>query len=541
MKHSVRLFFLSLIFSFCCSAYSATTTASGWTLGSMEFSYKQQEKSDSKSKITQVLPQLILEQIADNSLRLISPQEDLDRQLYELQTQRLSLFLQLSKENKTRDALVLSKDNPRALRKAIIESEEKIAEIKAKIDENLLKKDEITKKYQKKINPPKDDEKEEEKHGFAQFPFPFFREEEDKPVSENVSLYKNDSSALFSPSDNAKNEGILSYNFEKEVTNAKINGLLTGDILIFGDYASVTVNLYVFPGAKCTGTVTEVGNTSDLIAIAQSIVRNLTPKIANSLPVRIRFDIKPEEAAQNAVVSVDGVVIPSKKDLIIDAGIHSITIGAKNYDSQSITYQFSGEELFTVKTTLKPLVSGTLNIRLKKLKDGIFYFNGNESAPVDGQNMYASASVNGKTILGKFTRTEDNESAFILIPESIAKDGSNLLVNAKPYDRAKNIDKRRRRMYTAYSALICSLPATFFCVGNFNSATNAYNADRGTYDNALSWQKRAYASIGVSCVAGGWFVFEMVRYLFAANEVLPAGAKIDKSYKDGEIKNITSK
>ena len=533
MKHSVRFFLLSLIFSLCGFAYSAATTASGWTLSSMEFSYKQQGKTDSKSKITQVLPQLILEQIADNSLRLISPQEDLDRQLYELQTERLSLFLQLSKENKTRDALVLSKDNPRALRKAIIESEEKIAEIKAKIDENLLKKDEITKKYEKKINPPEKEEKEE-KHGFAPFPFPFFHDEEDRPVSETVSLYKNDSSALFSPSENAKTEGISSYTFEKEVTNAKINGLLTGDILIFGDYASVTVNLYVFPGAKCTGTVTEVGNTSDLIAIAQSVVRNLTPKIANSLPVKIRFDIKPEEAASNAVVSVDGVVISSKKELelIIDAGIHSITIGAKDYDSQSITYQFSGDDLFTVRTTLKPLVSGKLNIRLKKLKDGIFYFNGNENAHVDGENMYGEASVNGKTILGKFTRTEDNESAFILIPESIAKDGNHLLVNAKPYDRAKNIDKRRRRMYTAYSALICSLPVTFFCVGNFNSATNAYNADRGTYDDALKWQKRAYGSIGVSCVAGGWFVFEMVRYLFAANEVLPASAKPDKSYKE---------
>ena len=517
------IIFLTVFFA------SSSVFADAWTLASLKFALKQQSSAQTNLQMTTVLPQLILEQVADSSLRTISASEELDRELYSLQTERLSLFLQLSKENKTRDALVLSKDNPRQLKKSIIEEDKKIQEIKDKIDENLKKVDETNAKYEKKIN--SDQKGEEETRIFGRLPFPFFhRNDEDKPATEGVALYKNDTAALFTPSQNAENEGLESFTYGKEISDAKINGLLSGDILIFGDYASVTVNLYVFPGAKCVGTVTEVGNTSDLISIAQAVVRNLTPKIANSLPVKIRFEIEPEEAAKTAEISVDGLILPSSEDFIVEAGIHSITIGAKNYESQTISYQFSGEEIFTVRTTLLPLVSGEASIRLKKIKDGIFYFNGSQSAKVDESNPYANLSINGKTVLAKFSETE-GESAFVVIPEYMAYDGNTLLVNAKPYDRAKNIDKRRRRMYTAYSALICSLPFTFYCVGNLNSAVNAYNAGRIDYSEAQKWQTRAYGTIGISCTAGAWFVFEMVRYLFAANEVLPASAKFDKTQK----------
>ena len=119
------------------------------------------------------MPQLILEQIAENSIRSVSSQEQLDRELYALQTERLSLFLQLSKENKTRDSLVLSKTNPRELKKAIREEEEKISEIEKKIDENLSAVQKTKEKYSRQIaleNGEFFDEKKHDDNFFGKLP-----------------------------------------------------------------------------------------------------------------------------------------------------------------------------------------------------------------------------------------------------------------------------------------------------------------------------------------------------------------------------------
>ena len=524
VKKSVFLLFLAVL-----SPLQADT----WTLACQKFTFSQKGADTSvNARIATVLPELILEQIAQNGIRSVSFQEQLDRELYALQTERLSLFLQLSKETKTRDALVLSKDKPRELKKSIKEEQEKIEEIEKKIDENLDSVKETQEKYQKQIaleNEENPQQKRENPLFFLERPFRLFEKDEERleKKTETVEIYKNDNTKLFAPSQKALNEGTDSYAFNKEVTDAKINGLLTGEITIFGEYISVTVKLSLFPGNNCTATVTEVGNSSDLISIAQNIMRGLTPAVANSIPVKIKVEIEPPQARSTAVVSVDGVIVPLTDDIVVDAGIHSVSISAGGYEKQTVNYAFAGEELFIVKTTLQPLVMGSLEICLKKMGRGVFYFNAMDSASVDEENRYASASVNGKPILSIY-KDEDGNSAFVYISEKLAKDENLLAVNAKPYDREKNIDKRRRRMYTAYSALICSLVPTFYTIGNFTSLNNSYASGGASYDEVLKWQKYSYYTIGVSCTAGVWFGVELVRYLFAANEVLPATAKVQK-------------
>lgn len=524
-----RKFFFSLVFLF-----TGFVFASDWTLAAQKFTFTQKGMdTGSNEKIASVLPQLILEQIALNGIRTLPAQEQLDRELNTLQTERLSLFLQLSKENKTRDALVLSKDKPNELRKAIEEEDEKIAEIEKQIDQNIQNALDAKEKYEKKILAESGESIKNEEGASSRFnpmrPFPFFRrDEEEKPETETVVLYKNDSSQLYSPSAQAAEDGIDSFAFNKEAVAAKVNGLLSGEITLYRDYAAVSVNLYLFPGATLYSTVTEVGNASDLISIAQNVARSLAPKIANCLPVKIRIEIEPAEARSSAVVSIDGIILPkTDEDLSVDAGIHSITISADGYESRTIRYSFSGEDFFTVQTTLQPLVTGSLEIRLKKMTEGLFYFNALDTSAVSMDNPYASASVNGKPVLGVFS-LENGDSAFVYIPVQLAQDGNILSVNAKPYDREKNIDMRRRRMYTAYSVLICALVPTFYTIGNFTAYNKSYSSGRSSYDEVTKWQRYSYYSIGASCVAGAWFAFEMVRYLFAANEVLPATAKASK-------------
>lgn len=519
------------------------------------------------------MPQLILERISSGSIRQIPEREVLDRKLKELQTERLSLFLQLSKENQTRDALVLSSKSERKLKKSLKEENEKIKEIEEKIKENLDNVDKEIKESEEKIrheeeikqgkNPENqdDDEKKdflsEAGKIFHPFALPFFhRDEENKIVEENIAIYKSDPNTLFNPSDQAKEEGFSSWTFEKEVTSAKINGLLSGKITSYGDYCSVTVELRTYPGAKVMGTVTEVGMLGDLIPLANRISSGLAAKITNTLPVKIEFDVFPKEAADNLVVTVDGVVqqLLSKSkagndfenSILVNAGIHRIVIESADYETLSVLYSFTDENVFTVKADLVPDVKNEIHIRLKKYKDGIFYANGLDSAEVSEDNPYGTLTVNGKPALAVFkaapaqteisenseNENEESNLAFIQIPpvsQNSAFDGAYLVANAKPYDRAANIDHRRRMMYLAYSGLICSLPWTFYNLGNFTEENKAYSKDRTSYDNVVDWQKKTYISLGVTAVFGAWAVFELVRYLYAADKVLPVKAKIDKN------------
>ncbi|MCR5723860.1 MAG: hypothetical protein K6G80_02085, partial [Treponema sp.] len=69
---------------------------------------------------------------------------------------------------------------------------------------------------------------------------------------------------------------------------------------------------------------------------------------------------------------------------------------------------------------------------------------------------------------------------------------------------------------------------TFYFVGNFTAVNNAYSMGRAEYEDAVSWQNKMYISLGVTAVCGVWTLFELFRYLRAANDVLPASASVDK-------------
>ncbi len=552
-KKSVILlcFFLNSLFS--------QLFASDWVLGAENFSLKKTDSSsESAIRAAEVLPQLILEKIASDEVRMIPRGEALDRVLYDLQTERLSLFLQLSKEIRTRDSQILIDDSNSALKKNLKASQKKIDDIKSKLQENL-------KKTQSEIDLAQNDIKIEKERigkygdesGNEKKSFPFFMPKkagENKLTYENVVLYNNDSSFLFSPSEEAKADGYDSWTFEKNVLDAKINGLVTGSITSYGEYCSVTVELRVFPGGKTLGTTTEVGTLSDLIPLASRIAQNLDSKIANSLPVALEFSISPDDAFEKASIIIDGIVYSASDEMnesgkkigriekILEGGVHHIIIESEGYESLSVNYAFTDENHFLVKAEMKKSTSALVNLRLKRFKDGIFYASGTDAYKTEKSSPYAKVSINGKNVLGVFspvnliesTGPKDSKNiAFFRIPVNTAFDGAYLLTNAKPYNREENIDKRRRMMYTAYSALICSLPPLFYCYGNFVSERDSHNlpTSRNNFSDVTMWRNRSYVATAVTSALGVWAIIELVRYLYAADKVLPADAKIDKNAK----------
>ena len=509
-----------------------------WVLATEAFTFSRKDGAGAE-QLTTMLPQLILEQISSGSTRVLPANEVLDRKLYALQTERLSLFLQLSKEYKARDALVVTNISSRRLEKEIAAAQKKIAAIEKQIDENLAQVEKETQAaapaIEREAAIARGEEVAQREEGGRRFPFqlpfPFFREEDEElRTSEFITLYKNDITALFTPSARALEEGRESYAFQKEVLAAKINALITGTMMVFGDYVSVTVDLHVYPGSRNTGTVTEIGTISDMLSLAERLVRALTPKLSNSLPLMLRVELFPEEAARTAQLTLDGIVFTEiPRELTIDAAIHTISIAAEGYETASITYQFEGRTPYTMRVSLVPEVKGVLSLRLKKFKDGLFYANGLETSPVTEEAPRTAITINGKSVLGLFTTGtgESENSAFFYIPVQRVQDDAALVVKAKTYDRAANIDKRRRRMYTAYTALICSLPFTFYCVGNFTAVNNGYMLRLTTYDDAVAWQNRMYNTLTITAICGAWTVIELIRYLHAANSVLPAQASTD--------------
>ena len=79
-----------------------------------------------------------------------------------------------------------------------------------------------------------------------------------------------------------------------------------------------------------------------------------------------------------------------------------------------------------------------------------------------------------------------------------------------------------------YSALIMSLPFTFYYYGTFVNKINA-NAS-GTVDAAEveQWRQRSLFCVGISVSLGAVFGYQLVRYLASTNAVLPKTVKVDK-------------
>ena len=141
-------------------------------------------------------------------------------------------------------------------------------------------------------------------------------------VLRNVTFYQNDISKLY---EGGADGDYKSYNFEKGCVSSKISGLLTGVITVYGSYISVSVTLYSYPGAKVIGTAMEVGDIDDLKMLSIGLARLLTPKIADSMPIEMEFEIEPPEVADNITITVDDVVYKNFQEVLISqSGVHRL-------------------------------------------------------------------------------------------------------------------------------------------------------------------------------------------------------------------------
>lgn len=517
-----------------------------WVLAAEKFTFSQKNPDSAIQATATSLPSLVLEQIAENLVRFPRALERQDAELYALKTARLSLFLQLSKEVKERDAVFLNNYSASKLKYKLKAQDKKIAELQKKVEENLEKTREVRKKYVLQIDEDEKKQKrfergeivEEEKIQKNFFrDFIFDKESEEKNLKD-VTFYKNDVTSLFEAGKNLSSIDYSSYNFEKACVDAKISGLLTGKISVYGSYISVAVDIYSFPGANIIASAMEVGDKDDLKSIAVSLARALTPKIADSMPVELEFEIEPAEAKKNLQITVDDVVYKNVEGLFrMQSGVHRIMFSSPGYNSIATSFAFNGNRKFHVRADMVKSDNGSANLYFRKHYTGDVFANGKLAGSLTDDIISSKIVIDGHSILGHFI-DENGETADFYVPEKLMTEDNNILVRVKTFNRSDYIEKRRKLMYISYSALIVSLMPTFYCYGNSYAASRGYNYDYGvSREEAINWQNASNICTGISIGIGAWWVYELIRYLQSANTVLPAKARVISEKEVEKVKD----
>ena len=245
----------------------------GWLLSAVPFTLSGSSSQAARKAATDI-PALILEKVAGNASHVLSLSESLDRQIFQLQTERLSLCLQLSRERRVRDGLVLKESNQRKLRKQLSEAEKKIEELEGSIRKNLAETESLKARYDSGQDGP-------------------------SVVEEVTVLDKKDFSLLELPDGSDVGQVALTRG---------LSGLISGSIESFGGFISVTAELHCYPGGWSAGSVTEVGELNELSELADNLLIALIPKIANTMPVQIHFSVSPEEALASCQIFIDGIL-----------------------------------------------------------------------------------------------------------------------------------------------------------------------------------------------------------------------------------------
>ncbi len=520
-----------LVFTFLWTSFSPLFGEDGkWVIAAQKFIYARgQTKNAVTSNIEETIPINILEKISRSLERNIMPNERFERENYKLRTERQSLYLQLSSEYKKRDSLVLNNYSDMRMKSELKAEEKKIKQIQEKLEKNIAEQKEKYEKAEAQMHlaagEVDDDDNVElnEAELVKNLIKNIFEQSEDLITEENIALYKDSVESLFKTTVKVKETDYTEPLFEKEVVSSGINGLITGQITSYGDFISVAVDLYNYPGAKKIGSVMEVGEIKELDLITSEISRQILPMIVNTLPVKFVFSIEPEEAKEKLSIYVDDVLQKMENDTVsLDSGSHRIQFVSEGYKSAGVTYFFEGNKKYNIEVKFERPVIGHIQLQLKNELPGNIYANAEPALKFDDRN--SQISINGNTILGEFI-TEDNETAFFYIPKKQTFDGSAVTLNPKPRDRTEYVNTRRKWMYGAYTVFMISLIPTFYTFGNFQINKDLYSKHQIDFETAKRWQTASNISSTISICCGVFWGIELIRYLVAANSVLPQNVK----------------
>lgn len=474
--------------------------ADEWTLAASPL--LSSSKNESATSLCVSIPEMIVKQLKTDIFREVSENEEYKRRLSLLLSKRMDLLLRLRQTVRERDSAVLSLHGV-SMKSKISECERKIAEIKKEILKNLQKQQEAEK------------ENATSKEGVSTGEGKTVKKKK-KESKERVVLYNSGGSCIFTPSALAQKEGGGSFVMMKETESAGIEGLLVGEMDDLSGFITVSVKVYSYPAAVVLAEASDIADIKGASALASRLASALLPHVLSSFPARITF----KSAQEKTSLKMDGTFYEKfPKTMEVSSGVHLLEFTAPDFTGASTAYNFEGNGEYDIFVKLKPLEKRFAFIK----SDNFFTSEMFASSRFEHENESDSAkiSLNGESVTGLFL-AEDGKRLWYFLDGKKLKDGETYAINKDVVDMKSILKIRRHSMYFAYSLFITSLIPTFYCTGNYASALVAKEESRGIGEKELAtWSALNYTFAGVSAASAIYFVVELVRYLKAADKVLP--------------------
>lgn len=529
---------------------SAFLTALDWTVAACAFKTETlQNQTSSSTAVTAeqaaavALPRLILEKIADAGIRTVPEDELCRREKKEFAVKRRSLYEDLKKAVALRDQAVFVFTDEKKLKANIGAKEKEISAINAKIEKSIK------------------EENDKIASGFVSVP-------------ERIVLWKNSSDSLYEVSENG-------FGLQEP---QDIQALISGTLRRTGSYVYACAVLTLYPFAYQAAQVCEIESVDNFEKLAEKLAEKLLPVLKNERQVRIDFDIQPAQAAQTALIRVDGNQLYFNRQhseaggqtpeqnlsAVLTGGIRHIYAEAEGYQAVAADYNFSGSDTFRIRIRLKRKEAIPVKIYFDSASLFSLYLYGLKALPDEKDaNLF---TVNGLPVLAELADENGNAKRFLLsepkrrqsklsferggsagtnvsspssassagadtvagtdtvagskTAESAAgNDGANIaeysVNSAVLSDIGSGIEKKRKIMYNSYAALIVSLPASFILLGKYVDEYNSWARGNNTADDLQKWNVARYAAAGVSIGLGVNFLVQLGIYLHSVNAVLP--------------------
>ena len=479
-----------------------------WVVAARPFTLEssRSQNREALEDLTTTIPSIILENLADAGIRVLSPQEILERRLVALYKERTTLAASLDAAVTERDRQLFLSSGERAVRANLREKERTVQEIRRQLAE-------------------KDEEIAGLKERLAGRAFDGIEEER-----ETVVLWKASSSVLFEA---------------ERVRQEDINGLLTGRITASGNYISVRVSLSVYPGGQQAIEVRSAASLADITVMAREIAVQLKPVLQNRPTVLVDFDISPAEAHDDVRILVDGEVFHASHladgALVLPAGSHRIEVEADGFQSKGFTGDFSGGGSFLARVALERMEFRQVEVSSEGSEEGRVYIDGipegGFGTPVEVRTGLAFGTVlpaPPPEVGEEEELAEDSQAAsepgspYYFVAEVDPEPGLlqlNVRLKRDTQAISSRIEKRRRAMYNSYSALVVSLIPAFVSYGMYVNMHNGWALGHETEETAMLW-KNILNGFGIlSAGLGVNLAVQLGLFIGAADGVLPERAR----------------
>ena len=505
-----------------------------WTVAAIPF--QVDVRSGSKNSIYKefetLFPKRILDNLAFGNQRFIDKSETDERKLYDLKKKQTANFLELSGLVKSRDSLFLYDYSERELKRKINEAEKKIEACKKKIAENQVLIDQLVLSKADASSTYNVHKIQSETEKFQNLFKNLFSTNVESEYYEQVQVYGSIDNPFIELTDEQQADflenGLNSIFIKKISDEKKIRCILTGKVTVIDEYISVSAVLTLMPGNRELCRESEIGATAQSETICDLLSDSMLQYVFGTLPVSINVKVMNEETVDGLKFTFDDQVVSNFSiPQIFESGIHTVSFSAPGYKTLVTSYHFEGNQNYEIGVHLVKKDNGFINFRMKYFQEGTLFANGMPLVSSDQYKNTSRIEIDGKEILGIFV-SEDGLSDFYYIDSKKISDGNFYQSNIKAMDTASYIDLRRKIMYGSYSAFMLSMMGWCVTYGSLYNTFAAYqqNPTIELYEKAVKWQNASKVMTGFAWGTGLLWGYTLIRYLIAADKVLPSTTKV---------------